>query len=145
MTAKEYLNQIRDLDILIDRKQAALDRLRTLSMSISVSVNDNPIQTSGSKDKMGDTVSRIIDVQDEINADIDKLVGMRIEASNLIDQLNKTKEISVLYMRYLEKRSWDEIADELSYSLRRIFEIHGDALHNLEKSAYFRSKICDMM
>lgn len=129
MTAKEYLRQIKDINELIDAKLMEIYKLRTLASSISVSTKEDCIQTSGSKDRMGDTVAKIVDLERRVDSEIDRLVNKRDEITSKIDKMGDSTEKTVLYLRYVSMLKWDSIADQIAYTPRHVQRVHGDALN----------------
>ena len=72
MTAKEYLSQYRWLNAKIDSEIEQARRMRELATAISPSSGfGSPGDIS---DKVGKTVAKLVDAEEEINADIDRLV-----------------------------------------------------------------------
>ena len=140
MTAKEYLKQIRKANIMIDYKQRQLDELRELCTSITSPINSDKVQTSGVSDKIGDTVSKIIDLQNIINSDIDRLVDLKQEIMAVIDKLDATY-LQLIYLRYFEFRTWEQIACEMNYSCPWIWKLHGEALQNVSEILQQDSKL----
>ena len=77
MSAKEYLEEIRQLDKIINAKIEQLEDLR--HMKITATITDD-IRTGEVKDRVGDTVAKIVELEWEINDDIDRLIDMKTEA-----------------------------------------------------------------
>ena len=78
MTAKEYLNQVRMLDIKIKNELEELNHLRELSTSLGGFSFEEKVQTSkATGDTIGIAVGKIIDLQRKINSDIVKLKKTR--------------------------------------------------------------------
>ena len=140
MTAKEYLKQIRKANIMINYKQRQLDELRELCTSITSPINSDKVQTSGASDKIGDTVSKIIDLQNIINSDIDRLVDLKQEIMAVIDKLDATY-LQLIYLRYFEFRTWEQIACEMNYSCPWIWKLHGEALQKVSEILQQDSKV----
>lgn len=132
MTAKEYLQQIRKADIMINYKQQQLDELRSLATSITSALNPDKVQSSGVSDKVGDAVAKIVDLQTEINRDIDGLVDLKKEVMNIIDKLDATS-LELIYSRYFEFKTWEQIACQMNYSCQWIWKLHGEALKKVSK------------
>ena len=132
MTAKEYLQQIRKFDIMIDYKQKQLEELRELCMSITSPMNPDKVQLSKNGDNIGETVAKIVDLQNTINKDIDKLVDLKYEAMSVIDKLDATY-MQLLYLRYFEFKTWEQIACEMNYSCQWIWRLHGNALQKVSE------------
>ena len=77
MTAKEYLNQVRLLDLKISQKQEERDHLKAMAAGNSSPVlSKDKVQTSGSGDKMARTVDKYIDLEKEIETMSSQYVDM---------------------------------------------------------------------
>lgn len=133
MKAKDYLLEIRKLDRKIDNKQIELDALRALITSITPQLKEVNVQSNGSQDRLGDTMVKIIDLQNEINREIDRYVDRKLEAMRLINKLEDDISINILIQRYINYKSWDEIAESLSYTRQGVIKKHGKALIDFEK------------
>lgn len=133
MQAKIYLAEIRKLDRKIDNKQLELDALKALVTSITPTMKEINVQSNGSQDRLGDTMTKIIDLQREINNKIDEYVDRKLEAMRLINKLEDDICINILIQRYINYKSWDEIAGSLSYTRQGIIKKHGKALLDFEK------------
>ena len=133
MRAKTYLQQIRRLDRKINNKQIQLESLRELVTNITPILKDINVQSNGSQDRLGDTMAKIIDLQNEINNEIDLYVNRKLEAIKLINAMEDDISINILIQRYINYKMWDEIADNLNYTRQGVLKKHGQALLNFEK------------
>ena len=132
MQVKEFLNKIRHIDMMIDCKCSQIKDLRDRLTSISCPMGGEKVQSTKDPDKFTDPVSKIIELEQEINEDIDNLVELKCEARKSIEQLNDDREKLVLYKRYFENKTFEQISVEMNYSWRRIHQFHSDALMQLE-------------
>ena len=132
MQAKEFLNKIRYIDMMIDCKLEQINGLRDRLTSIGSPMGEK-VQSQLNPDKFTDPVSKIIELENEINEDIDHLVDLKSEARKVIERLDNDVEKLVLYKRYFENKTFEQISVELNYSWRRIHQFHGDALKKLER------------
>ena len=132
MQAKEFLNKIRYIDMMIDCKLEQINDLRDMLTSIGSPIGDK-VQSSKDPDKFTDPVSKIVELENEINNDIDKLVDLKSIARQAIESLDNDIEKMVLYKRYFENKTFEQISVELNYSWRRIHQFHGNALKKLER------------
>lgn len=133
MKAKAYLQEIKKLDMKINNKQLQLSSLWDLAQSITSTIKEINVQTSKSVDPMADTVSKIIDLQDEINKDIDRYVDKKLEAIRLINQLENEQYISILVRRYVNYEEWKTISDEMHYTRQSIVKKHDAALKDFQE------------
>lgn len=132
MKAKEYLQQIRKLDRLIENKCYEADHWKSVACGTSTYSDGERVQSSGSKQKMADAIDRYIDLQAEIDAEIDRLVAMKREVIKTIEVLPE-KEYDVLHKFYVQGMTFDEIADYHGKSYSWATSVHGRALVNLQR------------
>ena len=72
-------------------------------------------------------------MQCEINKDIDNLVDLKEEISQVIAGVEQTDLRMILEKRYLCFHSWEKIASEMFYDLRWLHRLHGRALESTGK------------
>lgn len=128
MTTKQYLMQIQRYEILIDNKLSELHRLRQLLGSISVMNDSERVMTSGSKDKIGDSVSKIVDLENEITKRISEYTELREKIISQIDCIKDINYYNVIFGRYVDGKGFGQIADDMGYSERQISRFHREAL-----------------
>lgn len=142
MRAKEYLQQLRRLDTVIDQKIKELDDLKVKSTCISgFDYSKERVQTSPSGDApYVRTVSRMIDLNEEINRDIDDFVDRKHKIINEIQSLENTKHIQILFKKYVEYKTFERISVEMNYTYQYIVLLHGYALKEFSQkySIYFQ-------
>lgn len=130
--AKGYLMKIELLDTHINNRINDLHELKSLATKITATISLVSVAGSGSQDKLGDSVAKIIDLQDEINRKIDKYVDLKREISTLLEQIQDPDQVKVLHKRYFEYKPLEQIACEMNFSYRNICYIHGKALQAVE-------------
>lgn len=140
MEAKAYLKQVKLYDIHIDNKLEELKRLKDMVLRITSTMKDDVVSSSGSQDKFGDTMAKIVDLQDEINKTVDSYVDLKKEIFNVIDQVEDADQLAVLCKRYLQYKTWEQIAEELHMSYRNVCYIHGRALQAVNKLIGYEGK-----
>ena len=133
MTTKQYLNQVRRYDRMISNKLSEIYQLKTLATSISVATDGDRVQSSGNKDRMGNTVARLVDLERETDKLIQVYTDKRQVIISQIDIMEDMNFYDVLFHRYIEGKTFDAIADDMHYSWRQVVRIHDDALAAFEK------------
>lgn len=126
--AKEYFAQIRKTDRLIQRLTDTVNTLRSGLTSQSYELKPDKVQTSGAKDTLGETIVKIMSLEDDINARIDELVDMKQEAFTMINRIPDLDQQNILIGRYIQLKKWEVLAAEFDYTTQWLFEIHGKAL-----------------
>lgn len=132
-SAKAYLQRVRLCDMHINNKIAELEKLKDMVTNITPVLRDDVVTSSGAKDKLGNTVSKIVDLQNEINRDVDEFIVQRNAVCITIAELQNPSFIAVLHKRYILQMTWDEIASDMNMSYRNVTRLHGRALQAVDK------------
>ena len=133
MSSKEFLNKMRHIDMIINCKLEQVAELKSMLLPGAVRYDKDKIQTSPSADVISDTMLKIVELEEKINADIDKLVEMKSLARDKIERMENNVEKVILYKRYFGNESFEQISVEMGYSWRWIHKLHNDALKNFDK------------
>lgn len=126
MTAKEYLLQYREA---IRRVQAITEHLAELR-AIAERITPNYDSSGGNHqvgDKVGSTVAKIVDAEAKTAAEIDRLTALEAEVIGTIDRVQEPYR-TLLYERYINGLTFEQIAVRMDYSWRQIIRLHGQAL-----------------
>lgn len=135
MTAKQYLGQIRSLDIKIRQRKREIEELKlSATCTGSISAQGEKVQTSASGDKLLNAVARYVDLEAETQGMIDAMQKRRHDIIAEIQSLEDSRYIEILYKRYVEFKSFEFIACEMHYNYTWICELHGKALKAFETS-----------
>ena len=129
MTAKEYLGQAYRLDQRINSKLEQVLSLRDLTTKATATMSDMPGGGSRNVYKMQDIIGKIIDLENEINADIDQLVDLKREMVATIKSVENPEYQTLLELRYLCFKTWEQIAVYMGYESRYLHKLHQRALN----------------
>jgi hypothetical protein len=140
MTAKEYLRQIKRLEIKIDQRRQERDRLLSDAMGNgSPRLSRDRVQTSVSGDTMGEKLAECADIQTEIDWLINKLIADRHRIIGEIHTLTDARYIQILYLHYVEGKRLEDVAEIMRktngkpYSYDHIASLHGMALQEFDR------------
>ena len=131
MTAKEYLNQAYWLDRRIDSKLEQLSVLRDTATKTTAVMEGEVVSHTRNVHSLQDVIAKIIDMQEEINSDIDALVELKRDIMRTIREIENPEAQTVLELRYLCFKRWEEISVIMNYSVRRVYQIHDEALEKI--------------
>ena len=133
MTAKEYLNQLIAMDNAINRKQQRLATLRDVAMNTTPNYADEAVQRTREKNPLENIMSKIVDLDREIDEDIDALVDFKAEVWEKLDRIAGQRNRRILWLRYADRKTWRYIALELNFTIRYIHKMHLKGLAELDK------------
>ena len=131
MDAKEYLSQAYRIDERINSKLEQVMSLRALLGKATGTLSGAPKAATPNPHSMEDTIAKMVDLENEINDDIDTLVDLKAEIMACIKQISNPEYQTLLELRYLCLKRWEEIAVDTGYSLRRLYELHNSALKQI--------------
>lgn len=132
MTAKEYLSQAYRLDQRISSKIQQVDSLNGLARKVSSTITGMPKGSDYASCTMADVITKIIDLQAEINSDIDRLVDLNREMVTVIKAVGNVELQTLLEFRYLCFKSWEQIAVEMDCTVRNVHLLHSAALQSVK-------------
>ena len=131
MTTKEYLSQYRTLDIEINSKLEQVEQLRALAAKVSPSTGFGA--NGGISDRVGKTVAKIIDLENEINDDVENLVELKREIRGIINSIPNSLFRNILEMKYICGLNLSLIGEKLGYCEIQICRMHRSALLYVSK------------
>ena len=131
MSTKDYLSQAYRIDQRINSKLAQVMSLRDLLSKATGTLSGAPKAATPNPHSMEDTIAKMVDLENEINKDIDALVDLKAEIMRRIKRVENTEYQTILELRYLCFKRWEEIAVDMRYSLRRLYELHDCALEEI--------------
>lgn len=128
MDTKQYLGQIKRLEMQIQNKLAEIYQLRTMAESITVATDKESVKSSGDKDKLGCIMARIVDMENEV----DKMIDKRCNIVAQIDGMEDTESYDVLAKVYILDRDLKAIAIEKGIAYKTFSRNYNKALKEFE-------------
>ena len=124
MITREFLESIRDLESVLKMKRRELAHLReTLDLKGVSYENIGAAAGSRKTDAVADKICTIVDFEEHIKADEQRLAAMRIEATEAISRLESETMREVLTRKYLRFESIKKIAQATSFSESYIYSV----------------------
>ena len=133
MGTVEFLSQAYHIDLRINSKLEQLESLNSLAAKATTTFGNEPVSGSRDVHRREAVICKIVDLQNEINEDIDRLVDIKREVREMIESVPNIDYRMVLELRYLNFRKWEEIAVSMGYALRSVHYIHNKAIESLEE------------
>ena len=134
MKAINYLKQIKIMDAKINADIEELTSLETLATRTTSVLGGDRVQSSGSQQKMADSVAKIVDLREQINAEIDKFIDYKQEARELISDCD-AECITLISKRYFQFKTWESIAVDMNFTYQWVSGgLHQKALAQVQKA-----------
>ena len=131
MDIKERYKEARFLDNKVDRLKEELEELSTVISAIDTT--KDAVQTSNQSD-LSDSVLKIDDVKAQIKECMAKLSEYKKDALEALDKIKNTDEYNLMFKRYIQLKSWEEISVEMHFTIRYTYKLHGKCLKKLKSA-----------
>ena len=133
MTAREYLEEIRSIDLQLRVKESELEKTRQDIYCLSATDYSKDKISGGRPMDLSDKIAKLDALREEINNDWDRLIDERKKAKVLIQKIRDHRYISVLIERYVNAKEWEQIAKCLDYSKVGLYTLHRIALKKFDE------------
>lgn len=131
MTAKEELLQLRTLQAEMRDQSETAAALWARATSVTQHISDMP--GGGPRQDMGDIVAAMADMERELKDRLTELARLQMDIMARICSIEDGRYRRLLVLRYVEGLSWEDVAERMSYSIQRVYQIHGQALMEYDR------------
>jgi len=126
--AKEYLMQYRRAACRVDAAAEHLAQLRAAAECITPNygISGGVVHQTG--DKLGAAVAKLVDAENRVSDELELLEATERDVISTIGKITDETLHTLLYERYINGKTWEQIAVALNYSYRQTTRMHGAAL-----------------
>lgn len=129
----EWLKSYRALDGKIKSMTEQLQVWNARATKITATISQEP-KAAGSGDQLQRCIDQICELQTEIAQEMDKLRKRKQEIETAIHGLNEKSYQDILWYRYIQGMTFEEIAIKMNYSWRQVCRKHKNAVEKLKMS-----------
>lgn len=112
--AQVYLEQVERLDARIKNKLIEKQQWKDIALGITANMDGERVQSSGSKNKLGNAVERCVDIETEIDNLIDNLIETKKDVIRTIEAVYNPTWYRLLHAKYIQFKGLSEIADDFN-------------------------------
>lgn len=127
---KSFLKKYRIIDKNIDSLCEESSVWRSKAEKITQTISDIP-KAGSSNNGFTRAVERIEEIEHEINTEIDKLVELKKQIETAINTIDDDILRLLMRYRYINGKTWEQIAVDMHYSYMHITRLHGKALQRM--------------
>ena len=145
MTAKDYLNQIKDIKLTIRKEQERLAELKEMAMNTGTKeLKQDVVQSSIKNAGLEDSVGSYVDYEQKIYKRIEAYLELVDTIVDEIYKLNCNYKIkNALSLRYVYCLSTKDIANQMGYSFDWVRHIISQGLELFEEQ--YKEKLNDSL
>lgn len=126
----KWLSQYRDVVKETMRLVREKEEWRSLAEKITPSYSFEP-KTQSVSSKVETGAEKILEIDNLLQEQIAKRVKLRLAIGAIINNIQNDKYRYLLSSRYIDGKKWDDIADEMNYSVMQIWRMHKEALNQI--------------
>lgn len=113
-------------DILLLKDKIA--KLRDMQTRITSQLGSDVVQGTRSKSKLEDITVNLVTLEEELEAEKAKLPFYRLQAQLIINSIPDDKQRKILEDKYVNGKSWNQIAAENNMTKRNVYMIKRKAI-----------------
>lgn len=141
--AQIFLERVEMADSIIRCKLIEQRQWKEIALGITANMGGERVQSSGSNSKMQDAIGKCVDMETEIDNLIDKLIEIKKEVIQTIEQLDSPMEYRILHLRYIQFKALWQIAEDFDRDYGWVTTTHGRAIANVQR--ILDKKVCDLV
>lgn len=136
---KTFLREVRHEQLEILDLRGKIESLEKSLLPGGIRYDIDKVQNSTS-DKINDMLAQLGDFRTELEKDLSRLIENESAAMQMIQTLNSSEQRRVLTKYYLSNPSqdiglptWEDVANNLHFSIQHVHRLHGEALKELNQ------------
>ena len=137
MKAKDYLLQCRQIEEQIQQSDTEIQSLRDEQILLRSPWPDGQPHGTGKSDPVGDQAVKIADQIAELEAKALKKRGeLWAKRSEIIETIGLVQDARLnrlLWLRYVQGVSFEEVAVDMHYTYRHVISLHGEPLKQIDE------------
>lgn len=138
MTTKEYLSRGRyienEIAVLLKSKENAFAQVTNCAALTSETSLDKSSQSNTMEARYIKYLTEVARLEKTIDSYIDQLYCIKEEALTAINTVEDANLRTLLIHRYINCKTFEQIAVEMNYSYRQVLRMHGEALQKVKMS-----------
>lgn len=127
---KAYLRRYHTAELAEKTIQEEIDKLRLEKMFPAL--NQDGMPHGNTCMDLSEYAAQLDELLTELKTQMEKRIKIRWEITRKIEAMRDETEKTILRLRYIHWRRWDQIAEWMGYSKRNIMKIHERALRNFK-------------
>lgn len=133
---KEYLKQVYRIEkqvgnLVIERKNilTLLEKCTSTTAGYESDGSTSGTHANNAENNIINYISALQDYESKLQTQITEMLMAKEKLKQIIENVPNYEHRQILYKRYICFQKWEQIAVDMNYSIRRIYQIHGEALN----------------
>ena len=127
---REYV----DVDKRISELYEQIATVRAKATRATSRWNATRVSGSGSRSAVESSVIRLTELEERLDAEIDRLTALRNQIMDALALLDSERYKRILELRYIQRKPWRAVMKAMDLQERQSFYLHQQALDNFYKN-----------
>lgn len=132
MTAREFLGRYRAAQEDIRRAERLIKKVNEQLEVQGVNTTSERVQSSSTDDRTARLVAELVDARTDLEDAKERALRVMREINSLIELIPDPQQKRLVELRYLEGRTWEDIANEIHVSYRHVFRVRSNAFEAVD-------------
>lgn len=125
---KQFLKRYKRAVAKIKALNEELDNIEYDALPSGIDYSKDKVQTTATSNQMINHVIRVEEMLELIHKTRQSAIEDCTKIIKAIDTINNDTYQALLHRRYILLQTWEDIAESMHYSTQRLYELHGEAL-----------------
>ena len=132
--AKTYLSRYGNLMAQCRSLQLSIISIRENAENITVHLDPNKVQSSSKiHDPIAESAAAIADMERMQSEYFKEAKAVLEEIMQTIKRVHDERLQNLLILRYVDGLTWEVVAAQMNYEVRKVHRLHGDALEQVNR------------
>lgn len=129
---KDYLKSYKKTRNRLNSLELQLERIKIDMVHVRASQGDGMPRAKGETTDLSRYMEQMADLEEQIDNKRAELIDKQIRITSAINFLDDDDECTVMTEKYLNGKTWEQVAEDNGYSWRTVHRIHGRALKKIK-------------
>lgn len=129
---KDYLKSYKKTRNCLNALELQLIQIKIDICNVKASQGDGMPRAKGETNDLSRYMEQVANLEERINDKRIELMDKQSKITEAINSLDDDDECTIMTEKYLNGKTWEQVAEDNSYSWRTVHRIHGRALKKIK-------------
>lgn len=129
---KDYLKSYKKTRNCLNALELQLIQIKIDICNVKASQGDGMPRAKGEINDLSRYMEQVANLEERINDKRIELMDKQSKITEAINSLDDDDECTIMTEKYLNGKTWEQVAEDNSYSWRTVHRIHGRALKKIK-------------
>lgn len=128
---KDYLKSYKKIRNRLYSLELQLERIKIDMVHVRASQGDGMPRSQGETTDLSRYMEQMAELEEQIDAKRAELIDRQIRITSAINALNDDDECTVMTEKYINGKTWEQVAEDNGFAWMTMHRIHGRALKKI--------------